>query len=124
MNHKLTRRHYLRLESALKYFKLSTLNENDLIKLRAKAGFKGKRKVNNQKKNKAAYKKKYYEYLKSPAWQEIRIEMLTAYPKCQRCDSTYILQVHHKTYKNVFKEEPEDLEVLCKNCHETEHKIK
>jgi 5-methylcytosine-specific restriction endonuclease McrA len=116
-SNKLDRRHYLRLRKALEYFNLKEVDQNKLNKLRAKAGFKKRVK-------KKSYKEKYYKYLQSEEWQEIRIEMLTAFPKCQRCDSPYSLQVHHKHYRNVFKEEPEDLEVLCKSCHKVEHDLK
>jgi len=116
-SNKLDRRHYLRLIKALKYFNLKEVNKKKLDQLRRKAGFKPR--VENKRKQ--AYKEKYYKYLQSPEWADIRFHMLSAFPKCQRCDSKFGLQVHHKTYKNIFKEEPEDLEVLCKACHRMEH---
>jgi hypothetical protein len=122
----------LRLKASLKYFNLEEINKNTLEELdkkypdngigkKAKRDFQKKekkkerrlRRITKKEKERLLYKEKYHEYLLSPAWHEIRIEMLTAFPKCQRCDSKHSLQVHHKTYKNVFKEEPKDLEVLC-----------
>ena len=79
--------------------------------------------VINKKKKKSKFSKKYIEYLNSNEWIAIRIEMLTMFPFCQKCGSKKSLQVHHKTYKNVFNEEPKDLEVLCKSCHKAEHNI-
>lgn len=76
-----------------------------------------------KKKQSSKYKKKYYTYLESDEWATIRIEMLTKYPYCQRCGYKHTLQVHHKTYKNVFNENPEDLEVICKKCHQEEHNL-
>lgn len=91
---------------------------------------RNKKKVNSLKQirkskqiQKSKFKKKYYAYLESDEWKQIRIEMLITYPKCQRCGSKKCLQVHHRTYENVFNEEPEDLEVLCKKCHKQEHNI-
>jgi 5-methylcytosine-specific restriction endonuclease McrA len=72
---------------------------------------------------KAAWKAKYYKYLQSPEWAAIRIEILNDRKCCERCGSKIKLVVHHKSYDNVFKEEPEDLELLCKVCHEEEHGI-
>ena len=70
-------------------------------------------------------KKRYLNYLNSKEWAEIRVEVLTkANFKCQRCGSKNYLQVHHLTYERIFKEEPEDLEVLCAGCHQSEHGIK
>jgi 5-methylcytosine-specific restriction endonuclease McrA len=32
------------------------------------------------------------------------------------------LHVHHKTYRNFGMEDMDDLEVLCKVCHQNEHR--
>ena len=70
------------------------------------------------------YRKKYKDYLASDQWAKIKIELLEYRGAfCERCGNDNFLQVHHKTYKNVFNEEPEDLEILCKSCHEEEHNI-
>lgn len=68
--------------------------------------------------------KKYKEYLKSKAWANIKSELYNSRgKKCERCASKLFLQVHHKTYKNIFNEKPEDLEILCDACHKKEHGI-
>ena len=79
------------------------------------------------KKKKKAPKKetwniKYKKYLKSEKWNKIktRIHKLRG-GKCERCNSKHQLQVHHKHYKNVFKEKMQDLELLCRKCHRSEH---
>ena len=66
-------------------------------------------------------KKEYYKYLQSPEWAAIRVDIffLTG-GKCEKCGREG-KQVHHKTYKNVGHEEPEDLILLCGRCHEIEH---
>ena len=66
---------------------------------------------------------KYKEYIKSEKWLQIRLDVIQTRGNCERCGSKNKLQVHHKTYKNLFKEEPEDLELLCYGCHMTEHKL-
>ena len=68
---------------------------------------------------------KYIRYLKSEEWAEVKIELLTQRGcKCERCGKeTESLDVHHKTYKNLFNEEPEDLILLCRSCHNFEHGI-
>ncbi len=84
---------------------------------------KKKRKKRRKQKAKTKFQLKYYEYLQSEQWVQIRIEMLIKYPVCQRCGSEFDLQVHHKNYDHIFNEEPGDLEVLCKRCHKSEHVI-
>ncbi len=91
--------------------------------------FKRKKKRRKKKKKpkhdpKSAWKTKYYAYLKSDEWAKIRIEILNDRKCCERCGSKNKLVVHHKNYDNVFHEDPEDLELLCTDCHESEHKIK
>ena len=63
----------------------------------------------------------YEEYLLSPMWKARRVDVLTAARfKCQRCFKP-ATDVHHKTYANLFNEPTEDLEALCRECHEEEH---
>lgn len=64
---------------------------------------------------------KYKQYLLSKEWLEIRLDIIQTRKCCERCGSKQRLQVHHTTYKNLFNEEPEDLELLCSGCHMSEH---
>lgn len=66
----------------------------------------------------------YKQYLLSNEWLSIRLDILTSRKVCERCGSKKRLQVHHKHYRNIFNEEPEDLELLCDRCHKKEHKPK
>ena len=65
----------------------------------------------------------YHEYLKSNDWKLKREEALDVYGKS--CDVCYSekdgLHVHHMTYKNIFNENMQDLQILCPSCHEKEH---
>lgn len=66
----------------------------------------------------------YSKYLLSPEWGLIRQRLFTERgKKCERCSSNKILQIHHLTYERIFKEEMSDLLILCKKCHEKEHRI-
>jgi hypothetical protein len=71
-------------------------------------------------------KEKYLKYLKSDEWAEIRDVVIKKYGSiCQCClEKTKYPQVHHKTYENLYNEEPEDLTLLCKKCHEKKHNVK
>jgi hypothetical protein len=62
------------------------------------------------------------EYLKSPVWKAKRLEALAFYgPTCRRCGQ-YGNDVHHKTYERVGGGElMDDLEILCRDCHEGHH---
>jgi hypothetical protein len=60
--------------------------------------------------------------LKARKRADLRVDILTVRGKrCKRCGVTKFLHVHHKTYANLGNEEPEDLEILCKDCHAEEH---
>lgn len=63
------------------------------------------------------------QYLQSTAWKEFRTKALTTYGTiCNRCGE-YGTDVHHKTYDNWGNERLEDVEVLCRDCHQVEHTI-
>jgi hypothetical protein len=66
----------------------------------------------------------YYAYLKSPEWAVRRQWKLEAAEnRCQLCDATDRLQVHHRTYERLGKERIADLIVLCERCHRKFHDI-
>lgn len=67
----------------------------------------------------------YLKYLESDHWLLLRERALTRDGrKCTRCGSVEILQVHHKRYTEKWEDaQLEDLETLCKACHQKEHNI-
>lgn len=69
---------------------------------------------------------KYSEYLKSPHWQETRRKRLDKDgDACVLCGSKENLNVHHRNYRNVGKEDVEnDLVTLCTECHTFVHENK
>jgi len=65
----------------------------------------------------------YYHnvYLKSKEWKEKRDLVMEFYNyKCTDCNNR-ATDVHHLTYKNIFKEKFDDLIPLCRNCHNKKH---
>ncbi len=65
---------------------------------------------------------KYARYLCSHAWRELRKKVLIRDNyECQHCGSKENLEVHHITYRRVFREWLSDLITLCKSCHMKEH---
>jgi hypothetical protein len=61
-------------------------------------------------------------YLRSDHWQEVRKAALErAGRRCQVCNGDKQLDVHHRTYERKGREEPGDVTVLCRKCHETFH---
>lgn len=67
---------------------------------------------------------KYKKYLLSDEWAQLKIDLFNQRSKkCEKCGSKKQICVHHKNYNNIFKEEPSDLIILCKKCHEKEHGI-
>jgi 5-methylcytosine-specific restriction endonuclease McrA len=71
----------------------------------------------------AKRKRKYAKYLMSAEWKAKREQLFELRGKqCEKCGSTKTIQVHHIHYRNIFKERMDDLQVLCKRCHECVHK--
>lgn len=69
--------------------------------------------------------KRYRKYINSQAWREKRELALDFYDNnCGLCGSKFNLHVHHKTYKNLYRESMADLMLLCETCHKTAHSHK
>lgn len=60
-------------------------------------------------------------YYTTPRWKFKSKLLKNLHPYCAKCGSTVQLQVHHQTYERYGEEVYEDLEVLCRKCHEKEH---
>jgi hypothetical protein len=106
----------------LKGFAKKSIDEyNKFIKENSKT--KPKKKVKKDTKPKiSTFKKRYLKYLDSKEWATIKIEMkLYKGNKCEICNSSKNLHVHHKNYKNLFKEEYSDLMLVCEVCHKKIH---
>jgi hypothetical protein len=67
-----------------------------------------------------AFKRWYRDvYLQSDHWLVTREHALERSGReCQSCSSKRRLQVHHLSYERIGREEPEDLVVLCRPCHD------
>lgn len=64
----------------------------------------------------------YEIYLKSPQWFAKRDQALKHHGAvCDKCGKKSDLQVHHKTYARLGKEKMEDLQILCRPCHNEVH---
>lgn len=64
----------------------------------------------------------YKNYIKSEAWAEKREYALDYFGRfCMVCGTADQLQVHHKCYRNLGREDVHDLEVLCRGCHGNRH---
>jgi len=65
----------------------------------------------------------YKVYLKTDHWSCLRAAILERDGhKCQDCNSSRRLDVHHLTYERRGCELPEDLITLCRDCHGKRHK--
>ncbi len=64
----------------------------------------------------------YYEYIQSAEWRQKAHEAKQrAGYRCQVCNrpaTEVVLDAHHRTYERLGNEHPEDITVLCRNCHE------
>lgn len=70
-----------------------------------------------------AFRKRYYEFLKSPKWASIRCEILArADGRCELCgDETHDLIIHHTTYAFGWAPPPHCLLAVCEICHAKLH---
>jgi hypothetical protein len=70
--------------------------------------------------------RQYYRnvYLQSEHWKNLRKEKLELNPRCEICKTTLSLDVHHKSYGNLYDVLVKDLQTLCRKCHELEHSKK
>lgn len=65
----------------------------------------------------------YREYLQTEEWKERRRRaMKRAGFRCQVCNQSDTLNVHHRTYERRGDERNDDLLVLCQPCHELFHR--
>ena len=64
----------------------------------------------------------YDQYMASDEWRE-RVNSYKAAAEwtCKECGSTENLTGHHRHYMNLGNELPEDIEVLCWDCHRERH---
>ena len=59
------------------------------------------------------------EYIKSPVWKEFRKRALSHYGAiCNRCGE-HGTDVDHLHYDNWGQEKLEDVQILCRPCHES-----
>jgi hypothetical protein len=64
----------------------------------------------------------YRTYLESDAWKRRRsVALSEAGHRCQVCNREGQLDVHHRTYERLGNELPQDLVVLCRECHQLFH---
>lgn len=69
-------------------------------------------------------RQKYLDYIRyDPKWEKKRKSRLKMdCNRCRVCNSQYNLQVHHRTYDNLYNENvSEDLTTLCNGCHKLFH---
>lgn len=67
---------------------------------------------------------KYREYLNSEKWKMKRTDVLIRDNHlCQECNNKPAIDVHHKTYENLYNEPLEDLISLCRECHTEIHRV-
>jgi 5-methylcytosine-specific restriction endonuclease McrA len=64
----------------------------------------------------------YREYLRTAHWHRVReLALERARCVCALCPATDRLQVHHRNYARRGFEQPEDVIVLCEDCHGRHH---
>ncbi len=64
----------------------------------------------------------YKDYLNTKHWQLIkRIKFNYFVHECAKCQSRVGLELHHKHYESLGKEDLDDLVYLCRECHQKTH---
>lgn len=72
--------------------------------------------------------KEYRAYLKSTHWKQLKIDTKRKLKKqglkrCYVCKYKEKLHLHHRTYRRLGQELPDDLVCLCRRCHRKVHFI-
>lgn len=63
-----------------------------------------------------------HQYLQSPEWKALKqLKLKQSNHKCQLCNSTTNLHLHHLTYDRLGNELITDLILLCSQCHQLQH---
>jgi len=105
------------------YYQPYTTFERLMIE-QANDGFKKKKIVKEITKKVVKKKRSYREYLKSDTWKIKRDKVIKrANNWCEICRVNRAWQVHHKTYKRIFRERLSDLIATCETCHKAEHNL-
>jgi hypothetical protein len=62
---------------------------------------------------------RYQECISSPRWKLLRRKIIWLRGKrCEHCGQDCVpLALHHKHYHSLGSEQPEDVELLCRECH-------
>lgn len=69
-------------------------------------------------------RERYEKYISSPKWAQIRTRIIRQRGgRCQACQSSDNLHVHHGTYDRFERELDTDLFLLCESCHDTLHRF-
>jgi len=64
----------------------------------------------------------YQLYIKCRDWRrKCRRFKAAVGNKCEICESTVSVQVHHRHYRTLGRETQADVKVLCGDCHRLEH---
>lgn len=67
----------------------------------------------------------YQNHIRSARWKNTREMMFKLRgKKCEHCESTSNLEIHHKTYERFGHELPNDLEILCKPHHDEADRLR
>jgi len=63
--------------------------------------------------------KDYNKYISSNSWAKKSKSIRSAFDnQCRLCNRTGLIHAHHRTYKRLGDELPEDLTPLCVDCHD------
>src|SRR5438105_2438826 len=64
----------------------------------------------------------YFSHLNSPKWERLRKQVIIRDKVCVRCGKPGS-DCHHKTYARFGNENLEDVELLCRSCHNSHHEL-
>jgi hypothetical protein len=72
------------------------------------------------------YRYRYRAVLRSRRWKRLRRRVYRrSGGRCERCCRRHFLgglQLHHRTYARLGRERMTDVELLCDECHKSEHR--
>jgi len=95
---------------------------NELNQIEEKYKLLKKKEIDLRKNKEDDFFQEYSDYLLSNEWNVKRQKvLLRANYICESCLENQATQVHHLTYKHVFKEPLFELVAICETCHDFLH---
>lgn len=94
-----------------------------VVKRRGKRTYRSKRLKKFLKAEKEPWRQRYRSHINSAHWKVLKLSIIAKRGmSCERCGQHKMsVDLHHLTYVRFGRELPEDVKLLCRDCHKLMH---